>query len=116
MNQSRLIDVHIDSQAALTAAITNQQILSRNDSLFAMLDGQLIQGRRGDAWRAEVVSILSDANLTWVQIGPERHPSMSVVLRMGQDQQADQALDALRAWTDLPEERRPGRIDLSTRR
>lgn len=112
MNQSRLVDVHIGGGSPSPGSLAATQLLSRNDSLFALLDGQLIQGRRGDAWRAEVVSILSESNLTWVQIGPERHPSMSVVLRMGEDPQAQQALEALRAWTDLPEERRPGRIDL----
>ncbi len=115
MNQSRLVAVQSTGQV-MTGPVPNLQGLSRNDSLFAMLDGQIIQGQRGDAWCAEVVSILSESNLTWVQIGPARHPSMSVVLRMAQDQPADHALAALRAWTDLPEERRPGRIDLSTRR
>jgi hypothetical protein len=85
--------------------------LSPTDSLFAFLDGQIIRGRKS-AWRAEVVSILAEQDDTWVQIGPARMPLMSVVLRMRANQCADQALDALRAWTDLPEERRPSLIDV----
>ncbi|MGE3957893.1 MAG: hypothetical protein AB7H96_14335 [Vicinamibacterales bacterium] len=89
--------------------------LTRDDSLFAMLDGQVIEGRRG-TWRAEVVSILSEPTQTWVQIGPAQRPAMSVLLRLGLGQRAEQALAALRAWTDLPEEHRPWRIDLGLRR
>jgi hypothetical protein len=83
------------------------------DTLFAMLDGQIIRGRKAE-WRAEVVSILPDDGVTWVQIGPAQHPAMSVVLRLDAQKpaDADQALEALRAWTDLPEERRPSRIDV----
>jgi hypothetical protein len=77
-----------------------------------MLDGQIIRGRRGVCWRAEVVSILAEPDLTWVQIGPAQHPDESVVLRMRPDQPACEALDALRAWTDIPAERRPDRIDV----
>jgi hypothetical protein len=81
------------------------------DTLFAMLDGQMIRGRKAE-WRAEVVSILPEDGVTWVQIGPAQHPAMSVVLRLDAQQPADLALEALRAWTDLPEERRPSRIDV----
>lgn len=112
MNPYRLIDVQPSDEELGHAA--RPLGLSHNDSLFAMLDGQIIQGRSG-AWRVEVVSIFSESNQTWVQIGPAMRPSMSVVLRMGQDQRADQALDALRAWTDLPEERRPDRIEVAPR-
>jgi hypothetical protein len=34
------------------------------------------------------------------------------MMRLEGDQQADRALEALRAWTDLPEERRPARIEV----
>jgi hypothetical protein len=86
--------------------------LSATDALFAMLDGQVIRGRKG-VWRAEVVSILEEADATWVQIGPARKPAKSVVLRMDRSPRADRALEALRAWTDLPEERRPARVVVS---
>jgi len=86
--------------------------LSSTDALFAMLDGQIIRGRK-TAWRAEVVAILAEEGGTWVQIGPAQRPALSVVMRLDRDPQADLVLEALREWTDLPEERRPGRIDLS---
>ena len=87
--------------------------ISSMDALFAMLDGQIIRGHKAE-WRAEVVSILPEDGVTWVQIGPAEHPAMSVVLRLDAQQRADLALDALRAWTDLPEERRPSRIDVGS--
>jgi hypothetical protein len=85
--------------------------LSTTDALFAMLDGQIIRGRKG-AWRAEVLTIFTEPDETWVEIGPARRPASSVMVRLGGDQQADRALEALREWTDLPEGRRPGRIDV----
>jgi hypothetical protein len=107
VNFLRLADIHI----RLPHEAAPPDGLSPGDSLFAMLDGQIIRGRTG-AWRAEVVSILSQAEETWIQIGPAMHPAMAVVMRMRQDQNADVALDALRRWTDLPEEQRPHRIDV----
>jgi hypothetical protein len=109
VNHVRLIDVH--DSGAFSALGPATAGLSPSDSLFAMLDGQIIRGR-SDAWRAEVVSILEDSGQTWVQIATPQSPLMSVVLRMRHGQMAGDALDALRAWTDLPEERRPGRIEL----
>jgi len=85
--------------------------LSSNDALFAELDGQIIRGRRA-AWRAEVVAILAEAHETWLQIGPAERPSMAIVLRLVGTRQSERVLEALRAWTDLPEELRPQRIDL----
>ena len=85
--------------------------LSSTDALFAMLDGQIIRGRYA-AWRAEVVGILAEEDETWVQIAPAQRPALSLVMRLDREPQADRVLEALRAWTDLPEERRPGRIDL----
>jgi hypothetical protein len=86
--------------------------LSQTDALFAMLDGQIIRGRKA-AWRAEVVAIHAEPEQTWIEIGPARRPTKAVMVRLGADRQADRALEALRAWTDLPEERRPGRIDVA---
>ena len=107
MNELRLADIHI----GLPPGALPPDGLSPGDSLFAMLDGQIIRGRT-QAWRAEVVSILSQDEETWIQIGPAMHPALAVVVRMRPDQNADAALDALRRWTDLPEERRPHRIDV----
>ena len=90
-----------------------QAELSVTDALFAKLDGQIIRGRKA-AWRAEVVAILAEDDETWVQIGPARRPALSVVMRLDGEPQADRALAALRAWTDLPEERRPRRIDVGS--
>ena len=88
--------------------------LTPNDSLFAMLDGQIIRGRAG-AWRAEVVSIVTDGPDTWVQVGRAGNPGSTVMLHMDQRRRADDAIDALRSWTDIPEHSRPGRIDLAHR-
>jgi hypothetical protein len=85
--------------------------LTVNDSLFAMLDGQIIRGRSG-AWRAEVMSILTEEGETWVQVGQAGCPSTSVVLRLRESDLADAAIAALSAWTDLPEDSRPGRIEV----
>lgn len=85
--------------------------LSSNDALFAELDGQIIRGRQG-TWRAEVLSILADAQETWLQIGPAERPALAIILRLVGHQQAARVLEALRAWSDLPEELRPGRIEL----
>jgi hypothetical protein len=111
VNHHRLLDVHdIRPESLPPSALTG---LSKTDWLFAMLDGQIIRGphtRR--AWRAEVVSIVTERGATWVQIGPAQQPARAVVLRMGSDQPADEAIEALGAWTDIPEECRPNRIDL----
>ena len=85
--------------------------LSPTDALFAKLDGQIIRGRRA-AWRAEVVAIMAEHDETWVQIGPAQRPALSVVMRLDGEPQADRVLEALRAWTDLPDDRRPARIDV----
>ena len=86
--------------------------LSLNDTLFAELDGQIIRGRKA-SWRAEVLSILAEAHDTWLQIGPAQRPALAIVLRLVGNQKPERVLEALRAWTDLPEELRPGRIDLA---
>ena len=111
MNHHRLLDVHdIQPGNGYESAPGG---LSQTDWLFAMLDGQIIRGRHSrEAWRAEVVSIVTERGATWVQIGPAQRPAQAVVLRMSPDQRADQALEALSAWTDLPEQCRPSRIDL----
>lgn len=85
--------------------------LSDTDSLFAMIDGQVINGRAG-AWRAEVVSIVTDGPDTWVQIGRAGCPANTVVVHMAPDRGATDAIAALRKWSDMPEDARPGRIDL----
>lgn len=86
--------------------------LSSTDSLFAMIDGQVISGRAG-AWRAEVVSIVTDGPDTWVQVGRAGCPANTVVVHMAPDRGATDAIAALRKWTDMPEDARPGRIDLA---
>lgn len=108
MNQDRQFDIHHVRIARLDQAGAP---LSSPDALFAMLDGQIIRGRR-EAWRAEVVSILEEPDQTWVQIGPARRPARSLVMRLAAHPRADEALQALRRWTDLPRERRPAMIDL----
>jgi len=108
VNQHRLISGRAGSFELWTHQTAE---LSSNDSLFAALDGQVIRGRKA-MWRAEVLSILADAQETWLQIGPAEHPAMAIVLRLVGKQQASRVLDALRAWSDLPEELRPQRIDL----
>ncbi len=108
MKDLRLSDEHGGGDRAKAAE------LSASDSLFAMLDGQIIRGRAG-AWRAEVVSILTERGSTWVQVGQAGRPSNSVVLRMSETRLADAAIAALQAWTDLPEESRPARIDVRDR-
>jgi hypothetical protein len=90
---------------------SGQVELSPSDSLFAMLDGQIIRGRHA-AWRAEVVSIVTEGRETWVQVGRAGHPGSTVVLHMDQRRRAGEAIDALRHWTDIPEDNRPGRIEL----
>ena len=111
MNQHRPFDIqhvrlgHSDETGALA---------SSHDALFAMLDGQLISGRR-QSWRAEVVSILEERDQTWVQLGPAGRPAQSVVMRLDAQPRADDTLQALRLWTDLPKERRPSMIDLVSR-
>ena len=109
VNQRRLLDVQ-DVRSEHAHAPGG---LSQTDWLFAMLDGQIIRGRHTrEVWRAEVVSIVTERGATWVQIGPAKRPALTVVLRMDASQGADRALEALGAWTDLPEECRPTRIDL----
>ena len=107
MNQHRPFDIqHVRlAQPEYPGAVTP------HDALFAMLDGQIIRGRRR-VWRAEVVSILEDKDQTWVQIGPARRPAHSVVMRLAAHARADEALQALRLWTDLPPDRQPAMIDL----
>lgn len=90
------------------------EALSPRDVLFASLDGQLIRGRDWE-WRAEVVSIVDDSDMLWVQIGPAQDPTVSVVLRMDGGQPAERALAALRAWSDIPEDRRPTWMDVRLR-
>ena len=85
--------------------------VTARDALFAMLDGQIVRGRTG-AWRAEVVSIVAERDVTWVQIGPAQDPTASVVLRLRDGQHPEQVLAALRDWTDTPEERRPTWINV----
>lgn len=87
------------------------EAVTARDALFAMLDGQIVRGRTS-AWRAEVVSIVSERDVTWVQIGPSQDPTASVVLRLHEGQRPDQVLAALRDWTDIPEDRRPTWIDV----
>ena len=83
--------------------------LTAADTLFSMLDGQLIRGRRG-VWRTEVVGIHESDQDTWVQIGPARRPAEAVVIRLPPGLHADLALVAIRKWMDLPTEVRPGHI------
>jgi len=108
VNHNRLVSVRTRGFELFTHETPE---LSSNDALFAELDGQIIRGRRA-MWRAEVLSILADAQETWLQIGPADHPAMAIVLRLVGQQQASRVIDALRAWSDLPEELRPTRIDL----
>ena len=109
MNHYRSLDVHAD--LPLIHALPVADALSARDALFASLDGQIIRGRSG-AWRAEVVSIVAERDVTWVQIGPAEDPALSVVLRLNDGQRPDQALAALKNWSDLPEDRRPTRIEV----
>lgn len=108
MNEHRPFDIQ---HVRLAQPDRTGALVSSHDALFAMLDGQLIKGRRR-SWRAEVVSILEERDQTWVQIGPARKPASSVVLRLTAHPRADEALQALRTWSDLPPERRPAVIDL----
>ena len=109
MNHYRSVDVH--TNIALIQSLPVADALSARDALFASLDGQIIRGRSG-AWRAEVVSIVAERDVTWVQIGPAEDPALSVVLRLNDGQRPDQALAALKNWSDLPEDRRPTRIEV----
>ena len=111
MNEHRLFDIH---HLRVAPAAGPGGLVSSRDALFAMLDGQLVQGSRR-TWRAEVISILEDGDQRWVQIGPARRPANSVVLRLAALVRADEAIEALRRWTDLPAERRPALIDLVSR-
>ncbi len=108
MNQHRPFDIR---HARIARPDHTGAVVSSHDALFARLDGQIIRGRCG-AWRAEVVSIHEERDETWVQIGPSRKPAHSVVMRLAAHPRADEALQALRTWTDLPPERRPPMIDL----
>ncbi len=83
--------------------------LTAADTLFAMLDGQLIRGR-GGVWRTEVIGIHAGEQDTWVQIGPARRPAEAVVVRLPPGLHADLALGAIRKWMDLPTDARPGHI------
>ncbi len=112
MNQHRPFDLH---HVRIAQPDRPRARVSSHDALFAMLDGQMIRGSRR-SWRAEVVSILEERDQTWVQIGPARRPAKAVVVRMDAHPRADDALQALRLWTDLPKERRPAMIDLVGRR
>ena len=76
-----------------------------------MLDGQIIRGR-DRAWRAEVVSIVTEGMDTWVQVCRAGSPANTIVLHMDLRGRVAEALDALRTWTDTPEDSRPGRIEL----
>ena len=109
MNHYRSLDGHAD--LPLIHSLPVADALSARDVLFASLDGQIIRGRAG-AWRAEVVSIVAERDVTWVQIGPAEDPALSVVLRLNDGQRPDQALAALKIWSDLPEDRRPTRIEV----
>ena len=106
MDHYRSLDVHADLPLIHSLAHGDAR-----DALFASLDGQIICGRTG-AWRAEVVSIVAERDVTWVQIGPAEDPALSVVLRLNDGQKPDQALAALRGWSDLPEDRRPTWIEV----
>ncbi len=108
MNQHRPFDIQ---HVRVARPDHTGALVSSHDALFAMLDGQVIRGCQG-AWRAEVVSILEEQGQTWVQISPARKPGNSVVMRLTAQPRADEALQALRAWSDLPDERRPAVIDL----
>ena len=93
---------------------TNDTVeLSPADALFAMLDGQVIRGRTGAAWRTEVASVVAEPDATWIQLGPAGRPGVAVTLRMAPGQRPTLALEALTAWLDLPPECRPTRVDLS---
>lgn len=109
MNHYRSLDGH--AGLPLIHSLPVADALSARDALFASLDGQIIRGRAG-AWRAEVVSIVAERDVTWVQIGPAEDPALSVVLRLNDGQRPDQALAALKSWSDLPEDRRPTRIEV----
>ena len=111
MNQHRPFDIQ---HARIAHPDKAGAFVSSHDALFAMLDGQIIRGRHR-AWRAEVVSIHEERELTWVQIGPARKPASTVVMRLAANPNADAALQALRTWTDLPSDRRPSMIDLASR-
>jgi hypothetical protein len=105
----RLIDEHDDQPRGGSSV---QVELSSSDSLFAMLDGQIIRGRQA-AWRAEIVSIVIEGSETWVQVGRAGSPGSTIVLHMDRQRRAGEALEALRSWTDIPEDSRPGRIELA---
>ena len=109
MNHYRPLSEHSGRPEVCEAAPAD---LSANDALFAKLDGQIIRGRSA-AWRAEVVAIHAEPQQTWIEISPAERPTKAVMVRLGADSQPERALEALRAWTDLPEERRPGRIDVA---
>ncbi|MEQ1908214.1 MAG: hypothetical protein ABMA15_05295 [Vicinamibacterales bacterium] len=111
MNNYRSLDGHANLPLIHSLPVSVADALSARDALFASLDGQIIRGRSG-AWRAEVVSIVAERDVTWVQIGPAEDPSLSVVLRLNDGQRPDEALAALKSWSDLPEDRRPARIEV----
>ena len=109
MHHYRSLDVHAD--LGLIHSLPGAGSVSTRDALFARLDGQIIRGRSG-AWRTEVASIVAERDATWVQIGPAEDPSLSVVLRLNDGYQPDEALSALRIWLESPEDRRPTWIDV----
>lgn len=112
MDQDRSQGVHADP-AVLHALSFVEPALVR-DALFARLDGQLIRGRER-AWRTEVVSIVAERDVTWVQIGPADDHSTSVVLRLHDNEHPELALAALREWSDLPDDRRTTWIEVGLR-
>jgi hypothetical protein len=112
MDQDRSRGVRADP-AVLHALSFGEPAVTR-DALFARLDGQLIRGRER-AWRTEVVSIVAERDVTWVQVVPADDPSTSVVLRLRDDKRPELALAALREWLDLPDDRRTTWIEVGLR-
>lgn len=112
MDQERSQGVHADP--AVFHALSFGDSTSARDALFARLDGQLIRGRER-AWRTEVVSIVAERDVTWVQVGPADDHATSVVLRLHDHHHPELALAALREWSDLPDDRRTTWIEVGLR-
>lgn len=104
MDHYHRLDAH--ANVAVMDLVPYGESAGDREALFSRLDGQWVRGREG-TWQTAVVSIVAERDVTWVQVAPADAPSTSVVLRLVDVRRVDLALEALRTWSSLPEDRRP---------
>ena len=96
----RLLSVPLMQRASRARAARTTQLQfpqSRAEHLYRLLDDRAVQGPDGE-WRIRVYSVMPTGSEWWIQIAIVGRTTYSLLVRIGQNADAADAMRAVREW------------------